>query len=502
MDKKLALRLVNKKNIFYILLLFFVISIIPILALAGYNYPCADDFSASDTAYHAWLHTGSIFQVLKAAIENVVYNYKEWSGVFASVFWTSLQPGIFGEQYYGVTTWITIVLLSISCSYFFHVILHSYLEADFYETGIITLLFLFSIIQCMPSGLEGLYWHAGVVNYTWAYGFLLLLTALQLSLYKERIIRKRVLKCILGVIMAVLVGGGNFITALQGVLWSGTIFSLLLLSSVIEKKEPLFSSIKKLIAVFLPLFVLLISFGISVLAPGNKVRMGMSTGMNPIKAVLLSFYYALEEPIETWLSWPIIILWLLALPIVIEIVRKKGYKFRYPIVAVGIGVSFLAAGFTPSLYAQGAMEAGRLHNTVFFIWILLLYLVTIYLIGWLFAGKRIGEWEKNQREKSIYMTSLLLFFVLFSLLTSAIDEDTYVAANATQTLVSGEAKQYKIENETRIRLVSESQEEEVVVPGLTVFPELLLFQEISRDPKEWINTVVADYYGKKSVRTE
>ena len=93
---------ISDKTIAIVMALGLFISLIPIVVLAFYNYPCADDFSASDTAHWAWQETGSLWEVIKAAWENVVYNYENWSGVYTSVFWTSMQPGLFGEEFYGI----------------------------------------------------------------------------------------------------------------------------------------------------------------------------------------------------------------------------------------------------------------------------------------------------------------------------------------------------------------------------------------------------------------
>jgi len=85
-----------ERKLYIGMMIFLIVSLLPIMVLAFYNYPCADDFSASDTAYWVWNSTDSMLEVLEAAWENVVYNYHKWSGVYASVFWTSLQPGLFG----------------------------------------------------------------------------------------------------------------------------------------------------------------------------------------------------------------------------------------------------------------------------------------------------------------------------------------------------------------------------------------------------------------------
>ena len=160
-----AVEKMTNKHLFFAMLAGFVLSLLPVLLLALFNYPNADDFSASVEARHAWVETGSLWEVLKAAAGNVKYNYMEWSGVFASVFWTSLQPGLFGEAYYGLTTWITVAAVCGGAGYLFTVFLRKYLRGDRYVTGCVTLPFLFLLLHCMPDGKEGLYWHAGCLYF-------------------------------------------------------------------------------------------------------------------------------------------------------------------------------------------------------------------------------------------------------------------------------------------------------------------------------------------------
>ena len=122
---------ITEKRIWIVMVLLLVISLFPIVRLAFYNYPCADDFSASDSVHFAWVNPGSLMEVVKAAWENVRFNYLEWSGVFMSVFWTSLQFGIFGEQFYGLTTVITIAYIAATIKF----LLPSYNLVPYVNTG-------------------------------------------------------------------------------------------------------------------------------------------------------------------------------------------------------------------------------------------------------------------------------------------------------------------------------------------------------------------------------
>jgi len=380
--------LVTEKRISIAMVIGLLMSLLPIIVLAFYNYPCADDFSASDTAYWVWNSTDSMLEVLEAAWENVVYNYHKWSGVYASVFWTSLQPGLFGEQFYGITTVISVGLFTIAGAYLTYVISKKYIGGSGYSWISICALYLFVSIQCMPNGNEGLYWHAGGANYTWAFAFLLLVLTCVLSIYKEEKTQKKMVQLVLASLCAVLVGGGNYITALQGCIW---LVFLDVIFVVVDKKrnvDTYAKALKKNVWVMIPTLILIVAFLISVIAPGNKVRMGMSSGISAIDAILASFQYALILPLEEWLGWQVWILLAVSIPFMWNIVKKQEFSFSYPMVVVLLGYCFIAAGFTPSLYAQGAFQAGRLHDTVYFITIIILHAVSFYLTGWIYHRKR------------------------------------------------------------------------------------------------------------------
>ena len=58
------------------------------------------------------------------------------------------------------------------------------------------------------------------------------------------------------------------------------------------------------------------------------------------------------------------------------------------------------------------------------------------------------------------------------------------------------------ENEERLELLHNEEIKEVVFQGFTNPPELLTFQDITNNANDWLNQVMAEYYGKESVRRE
>lgn len=483
-----------------------LLSVLPILMLAFYNYPCADDFSASDTAHWAWQETGSLIEVLKAAVENVIYNYYNWSGVYTSVLWTSLQPGLFGERFYGITTVISVVLFLAAGGYLTYVIGSKYLKANPWSWMAVCVLYLFTSIQCMPDGNEGLYWHAGGANYTWAFAFLLLLTGTILSVYREEHTLKSTLKTVASCVLAILVGGGNYITALQGCIWLILLDVIMIYSKGRSNGKAYGKVLWQNAAALLPTIVLIVAFLISVMAPGNAVRMGASKGMGGVEAVVESFRYAFFVPLESWLTWPVWILLLTAIPFMGNIVKQTEFKFSLPGFILVLSFCLVAAGFTPSLYAQGAVQAGRLQDTVYYILILLLYVSVFYITGWIYHRylKR-QDREKHKTELTYrakkWVLALLIVWVLGSLPYMKIDTGIYIGTDALYAIASGKAAQYRETNERRLEILA-GEEKQVILPKFTNVPELLQFEDIYPNPQEWLNTAMAVYYKKESVQRE
>ncbi len=493
---------ITEKHMYMAIQIIFWLSLIPILWLALYNYPCADDFTASDSVREAWLTTGSLWRAFVAVMENVKHNYLNWSGVFMSVFWTTLQPSVFGERYYGVVTFITIALLVLGGWYLGKVVFRDYLKVKKDTANSIILLYLFMTIQYMPDGNEGLYWHAGVVNYTWAFAFLLILTGLELSLWKEQKRKKRVIKVVLACIMAVCVGGGNYITALQGCIWLFVINVVFLLQVVVVKKQKMN---KERILELIPLLVVCAAFGTSVLAPGNAVRIAGSTGFGPIKAVLVSFLYCLEVPFTMWLKWTFYATVALVIPFMWKALNSIEFEFSYPGIVAILGYGIVSASFTPSLYAQASVDAGRLHDTAYFVFVFVVFVVLFYTLGWLRKNVFISTdtiESKLSGTRCSYILWLSIFILFGCIIDGKANGNVNITASAMTSLISGQAEQYRVENEERLEMLYNSEVKNVVFKSFSNPPELLLFEDITPNPGEWINDTMAVYYGKESVKRE
>lgn len=73
---------------------------VPLVILAAYCYPCADDFRFGLYPHLAFEQTGSVWAALAGAAREVHETYFDWQGTFSAVLLFALQPAVFGEGLY------------------------------------------------------------------------------------------------------------------------------------------------------------------------------------------------------------------------------------------------------------------------------------------------------------------------------------------------------------------------------------------------------------------
>ena len=230
--------------------------------------------------------------------------------------------------------------------------------------------------------------------------------------------------------------------------------------------------------------------------------MSSAQGMGIVEAVLASFEHGIRMPVSEWFSWRIAILLLMAVPVMWHMAAGSKFTFAHPIWVVIFGFCIFCTAFTPNLYAQGQVGGGRLADTIYFIWIFWLYAITFYLVGWKrnLRNKTKGTKEGFSKDTLRYVLAVSGFWFLASCGQLFLSDGIYVGTQAAASILSGQAQGYRRENEMRLELLKGKENEIVEFPGFSNPPELLLFQDITYDANDWLNTVMAEYYGKESVR--
>lgn len=486
---------INTKSLAVFLTICYVISLIPLFGIAKFNYPSADDYTNGSRCYHVWEASHSVFKVLGEALSRTMEEWLTWRGCFTSSFLSALPPNIWGERMYFLTTWVVLLMLTAAVLFFFYELFVKGFGADRYVSHSISMIALFVMIQCMGASgrAESFYWYSGAINYTFIHGMSLLFYGMLIATANAKGIKKGAILAIASV-LGFLVAGGNQMTMLNGAI----VLAVVTVFLTILKK---WQEYKKL---WIPILSFYIGFMISVIAPGNFIRASESLGMNPVKAIFVSFYYCLDLMVNQWTTWSVILLSVCMVPLFWHMAGSTKFKFPCPFLAVLFGYCLVSAMATPPLFIMGNIAAGRLQGLIFLMYVPVLTLCIGYVIGWI---RRKWENGQNKREKAdvfgIHGCQLLvgciLFFMFGSLISVIPEPYYYTATSAISDIWDGSAAAYSEKLEERVKLYHNGKGADLAVEPLSKQPELLFFSDIEKNPEDWKNRGVCRYYGLGSV---
>lgn len=487
-------RLFNKaipeKRIFVLLIIVIVCILLPMIVVAFFNFPCADDFTYGLWTHQAWESTHSILKTLNAAWERTRASWMGWQGSYSAIFLFSLQPGIFSENLYFLTTFIMLGSLFTGIAYFCDVLFHHCAGGSHIQVGIICLLLIASLTQLLPSPVEAFYWYNGSMYYTFFFGVSLVFYGkliLFSKLYEEKLLSKRQIctRVFSLTLFSVFLGGANYVTALTTAILLASFFVLLL----IGKK-------KTTIPLLIPIVCFFAGFAVNVLAPGNAVRQQYFTRMSPIRAIFLSFVSA-GQSIQNWTTLVLVAIIAFCIPVLYRIAANSKFSFRYPFAVPVVSFCLFASMFTPTLYSQGGNAPARLVNIVFFAYVILAFLNVFYLLGSLARLL-----ERNGVHLREYSVGLVLSIAILFFPACSFTQHTYTSSSALASLVYGGASEYHAAYLERYAIYTDDSVKDVVVSEFKVKPYVLFFSDVQSDPSDWRNTSVAAFYGKSSVTLE
>lgn len=491
----------SSRNMALLLTVTYIVSLLPILWIARYNYPSADDYTNGSSCHHVWEASHSLVQVAGMALSRTVSEWFEWRGCFTSSFLSALTPNIFGEKCYFLTTWLVLGMLSFSVIYLFHMLFCRMLGVDKYRSCCISMLTLFITVQCIgkQERVEAFFWYSGAINYVFIHGVSLLFFGLLLALFLEKEKKHRGILTAAS-LLGFLVGGGNQMTMLNVAIVLAVIVAII----TIQKK---WSGCKPLV---LPIGMFYFSFILSVIAPGNFIRAGSAAGMNPIKAIMVSFYYSLDLAFSQWMAWPLLLVILAMIPIFWRMAHDTNFLFPYPMIVVMFGFCLVSAMFTPPLYAVGNIEAGRLRALAFIMYVLVLVLCVGYVTGWLRKKyeKRCGGRAEESHGKSgvkeghLYLFGCMVFFLWGSVLTIIPEPHYYTFSSAVVDLTNGSAASYAAAREERIAKYLSKPEGVLEIEAIEAQPSLLFFSDVKEDVNDWENQGLCRFYGLEAVKVK
>lgn len=483
MNRKSDQHVVSYRCILILLLVVLVILLIPMLAIARYDVPAADDFSFSCETHAAVRDGGSILSLLSGAAEKTRKVYDTWQGSFSAVFLMAFQPAIWGLSFYSLTTWLMVFSLIGGIFFFFYRLFHSVFGISGTLTGIIATTVSIACTQFLPSPNQSFYWYNGAVYYTFTFAVLLVLFAVVIGY----LLHGRWWRIGITVLLCIVIGGSNYITALFA-----SICGVLLLTWLIWKKD------RRWRVLLLPVVFLFIAFVVSMRAPGNAVRQGLSE-IHPgaAEAIFRSFSAAAQNALH-WMDLRFASCLLFLLPFLWNSARQSSFSFALPGAVSAFSFCLFASLFTPHLYALGSDGPDRLKNILYFAFLLFCVLNLFWWLGWINKKRE----KSHGKDRGIPFGKLCIFSVLAALCLAAsvlFFHGTFTSVAALSELRSGEARHYYAQAKERQEVLENAEITECVFPPFSSKPYILYFTDMTDDPASYENQDTATFYGKHSI---
>ena len=538
----------TKKNIFYIILICFILSVIPLYVIGMYAHPSVDDYYYGTETVQVWNETHSFASVVKCSFAEMINTYNIWQGNFSAIFLMRLQPGIFGEQYYFIAPLILLSAYMGFSIFFFYTALKKIFKADSYLAATVGICLTFVSMQLCATPSDSFYWYNGAIYYTFFYSLMLFLFALLIRIRTAKAAGTIILTAISSV-SAFLIGGSNYAAALfmciiLALSAGAAVYFVILRKNKVIRPYHMAAYIIVAAAAMAGLFI-------SMAAPGNALRqqsVGGSTGI--VKTFVYTFAFG-GYSIAKVLNAPCLIFFICMIPVFYRIARRSGFTYRYPLLVAVFTFGLYCSMGTPVFYAQGLRMPYRMMNIIFFAAYVLITFNLIYFLGWvgnklesktfkqLIGGSTACEkpamiktdraciilenvidcfFEKIKASRKNALLALaisLCAFIIACIGCIEVGETEYksgdagfgklpLSAAATLSLINGDAKTYDCELTARDEYLRSTGDDEqfVTVPALSKRPAPIYHSDITDDPGDWHNAHVAMYYRKECIWTE
>ncbi len=469
----------KKREIMLIFMM--MLLLIPIFIVGWYNHPSADDYNYSCFTYEVLEENGNIFELILATLKTSKIFMQEWQGLYSSAIVLSLQPGIFGERFYGLTTIIIFVVLYLGIHAFFKTIYRFIFQVENKKYILLTFFTLFFIIQTIPSTVEGLYWYNGSMNYLFFFSLLLFQISLLIRYWCQE---KNGIVIQLSIISFIL-SGGNHVTAFANILVELMFF----VYGLIKKKKRL---------VIVSLMAGMIGFYINLSAPGTVVRSNQIQYQgNVIKTVYETFVNSFYK-MKIWTNVNLILFLLGMMGVMFHEIQQLKINNR-KIIGIAILQYIVLAGMMSVPYhAMGYFGQPRITNVVYISFVFMSLIFVVCLLSYIYQNFYL---KKYVFFKEKWLTMFLMIFILWIVLFGK-NYETSTTMKAISQLNNGILKQYSKELDERVKLYENKALKGVTVKALTVKPNLIYFDDVTENPEDWRNESIRQYYKKDFVVLE
>jgi hypothetical protein len=496
--KRLSL---SRRAVGWLCVLLLLTSLAPMVALSFDNHAFYDDFGFSLLTREAWTSTGSVFAVLQAAIANTVGIRQTWEGTYTTSFLSALQPAVFGEGWYRITTVVLLGGLLLALFYFLQQTLRGVLGLDGATVAAAFGALGFVMVQFAPDVAEGFYWFNGGVAYTLGWALAQFTAGLWLRFSRVKSRAGRVWMYLLTLLLSLLVGGVKYSTVLYTALLAGsyTVWAFL------RHKPGKWAYLTFTAA-------LLAGFAFSVTASGNGVRaQTLSGGMSALKAVLEAVYFGLALMGHSF-SLPLLAAVALVTILALPALKRSKLSFAHPIGVTVFATALYCAQLAPTLYTGNYLGDGRVMNTYFFTFVLTVTLLALYWAGFLTRkyGKP-GVADVSAVPNAPPRVKVATLLVLAGLMavgcvgyrpdgSASYGPQNMAGGSALRAVTNGQAAAYDAAMDARDKLLNDPTLTDVTLTTVDDAPASFMGDALNADNVEYMLSLYADYYNKTSVR--
>lgn len=475
-------RSLRTRTLLALVLAVFLLCLVPLLYIGRYDVPSADDYYYGCAAHLAFVHGGSVSDVAAAVAAQVAESWHIWQGSWSAIALMCLQPAAFSEALYRLTPWLMFASLFgglfTLCACLFSRVFGLPRRVGLITAGLLGILYLLLV----PGPVESFYWFNGSVYYTFYHGLAMLAAALAIRTAQEG----GSLRTLGLSLLALVLGGGNLITALSLVILALSTMPLLLLEmKPLEARRLLF-----------PVLMLLFGFAINILAPGNAVRQSSIEHSPAVIPAVLASFQAAGSYLLRWLRLPTLGV-LLSLGLLFwAVLPAATFSFRYPLAVTTWSVCFFAAMFCPAMYAMGTFNGQRQLAILFYAFLLLMALNLLYWMGWLRQHFTPGAVSCDPALLPM-LGSLVLCVALLAV--SAQLKGGVSLASAYTALTTGQAEVYYRTAQERLKILKDPAIRVAELEPYRDPPYLLFFDDLTEEADDWRNLTVSDFYEKDRV---
>lgn len=481
----------DTKVIAVLALLVLAVLLLPLVRVSLYSVPWYDDYNYAQFVKNFLLQEASLSSIWDGLMYCVKTQWYAWQGTYSSVFFMALMPGLWGDDQYFWGPLFLIALLLIAVFVFVKVLVRDVFKANWASCVALQAVVAIMVVELIHVPQYGFYWYNAGVHYVGMHSFCLLWISMAIRLIQVEKLAAKIALMLGTMLGALLVGGANFVTSLQG----GVFFvSVIAAACLIYKKNS-----KRLLWLLPSLIVYAVGFYKNVSAPGNQVRAAyyVGWGLDPVRAILQSFVEAAKN-LGEFTGWITVAIMILIAPIIWQMVGKIDFNFRMPGLVLLWSICVYATGFTPSLYSLGNEGLARTLNAVKITYQLLLIINEIYWLGWLrgylskkekpVASGKIGWWFYP-------VMGVLMLGIFFA------DTDrtgTYSSWAAYYYVHNGECYNFYHQYLDRVEKIK-TGESTVEVTPYTWRPWIVCIEDLAEDPQNEANRFMATWYGKEAI---